>query len=140
MSLTAQVGILCAGLLLLVGMLTGVWKFVEMRRSEAARAPLYVDIAHRASLLYAAATLVLAALAELSRFPEWLNLAAVLTNVAFFSFAIGTYVVHGVSRRRETQYTERNFTTGIGTWALAVAEVGSTALLLVGATWGVLGG
>lgn len=139
MSFTAQVGILCAGLLLLVGMLTGVWKFVEMRRSEAARAPLYVDIAHRASLLYAAATLVLASLAELSRFPEWLDLAALLTNVAFFSFAIGTYVVHGVSRRRETQYRERNFTTGIGTWALAFAEVGSTALLLAGAAWGVFG-
>lgn len=139
MSFTAQVGILCAGLFLLVGMLTGVWKFVEMRRSEAARAPLYVDIAHRASLLYAAATLVLASLAELSRFPEWLDLTALLTNVLFFSFAIGTYVVHGASRRRETQYTERNFTTGIGTWALAVAEVGSTALLLAGAAWGVFG-
>ncbi len=55
--------ILGSGFLLLVGLFTGVWKYTAIRASEKSRAPYYVDIAHRASLMYSFSALVLAVLA-----------------------------------------------------------------------------
>ena len=57
-----QLAIIFSGIFLWVGMLTGVWKYYQIRNTELARAHYYVDIAHRSSLLYAAASLILAAL------------------------------------------------------------------------------
>jgi hypothetical protein len=67
---------IAAGALLAVGMVAGVWKWWAMRTSESAKAPLYVDILHRAALLYAAATLVLRALAQESALPPAVNAGA----------------------------------------------------------------
>lgn len=47
-----------SGTLLVIGMLAGAWKWQEAA-SEDARAPLYVDILHRAPLMYSFAKLVL---------------------------------------------------------------------------------
>lgn len=134
--LSVSTAIVGAGIMLILGMLTGTWKYVEMRRSPAARAPMYVDIAHRAALLYAAAMAVCALLAALSPLSQGLELAAVIGNFAFFLIATLTYVSLGVRRVGETQYKHRNFTTGIGTWVLIVVELGATSLLLVGAIQG----
>jgi len=41
------------GAFFLVGLVTGVWKYRGMATSAEAVAPVYVDIAHRASLMYA---------------------------------------------------------------------------------------
>lgn len=125
--------VVTAGIMLLIGMMTGTWKFVEMRRSPDAKAPMYVDIAHRASLLYAAALGVCALLTHLSPLPPIVELAAVGTNFLFFIIAVAAYIQHGLLRTPHTQYRQRTFTTGIGTWLLAVAELAATSVLLYGA-------
>ncbi len=61
------------GIFFLVGLLTGAWKYVQVANSEKARAHYYVDIAHRASLMYAFACLVLERFALLSVWEDWVN-------------------------------------------------------------------
>lgn len=136
--LSVALAIVGGGVMLLLGMLTGTWKYVEMRRSPEARAPLYVDIAHRAALLYASAMAVCALLAWLSPWSQGVESAAVIGNFVFFFIATATYIRLGMQRVRETQYKHRNFTTGFGTWVLIVVEIGSTLVLLSGAVCGLL--
>lgn len=127
-----QIGLVGAGVFLLWGMALGVWKFWHMRQPPTHRAPIYVDIAHRAALLYGFASLLLAALAQFSAWPEALNTAAVIINLIFFTSAVLSYVAHGWRKTGQTQYRQRNFITGTGTWLLIVGELGATALLLAG--------
>ena len=79
-----KIAIVFSGIYLWVGMLTGVWKYAQIRKSELARAHYYVDIAHRSSLLYAPASLIIAVLAYFSVWNELLNLILVLINLFFF--------------------------------------------------------
>lgn len=51
----ADFSLLAAGVFFLIGLITGVWKYAEIMRSEKTRASYYVDIAHRTSLMYALA-------------------------------------------------------------------------------------
>lgn len=135
---SVAIAIVLAGVMLLVGMATGTWKYIEMRRSSDSRAPMYVDIAHRAALLYAFAIALLALLAALSPLPQWVEITAIAVDSLFFFIATGTYIQLGIRRRAHTQYRDRTFTTGAGTWVLAVAEIGSTAVLVVGACMGLM--
>jgi hypothetical protein len=52
--------------------------------AEDHRAHPYVDIAHRAALLYSFATLLIAVFVEPSAWPAWVNLAAAMVVVFFF--------------------------------------------------------
>ena len=71
-----SLAVVMAGVFFLNGLLTGVWKYLQIRSSESATAHPYVDIAHRASLLYSFAALLLAKFAEISQLPS---------NVEFFA-------------------------------------------------------
>ena len=51
MSLAVRLSLAAAGLFLLVGMLLGVLKYRRIMTSPQHRAPVYVDIAHRAAFL-----------------------------------------------------------------------------------------
>ena len=51
--------LLAAGLIFLWALLIGVWKYREMAASPEGRAHPYVDVAHRAALLYSFATLLI---------------------------------------------------------------------------------
>lgn len=133
---SVAIAIVLAGFMLLVGMATGTWKYIEMRHSPESRAPMYVDIAHRAALLYAFAIALLALLAALSPLPQSVEIAAIVVDSLFFFIATGTYIQLGIQRRARTQYQDRTFTTGAGTWILAIAEIGSTGVLVVGACMG----
>ncbi len=62
----STVALWSCGLFFLTGLLTGVWKYIQIRGSEKARAHYYVDVAYRASLMYAFACLVLERFASLS--------------------------------------------------------------------------
>jgi hypothetical protein len=134
--------VLGAGFLLLVGLLTGVWKYCAISASEKSRAPYYVDIAHRASLMYSFSALILAVLAACSVWAPRLNFAAVMANLIYFSAAILTYVIHGILRDTSNQLA-RPHRLGKLTlphlllagfmWSLIVAEVGGALVLLSGA-------
>jgi hypothetical protein len=92
----------CGGLFL-TGLITGVWKYRAMFASPEATAPVYVDICHRASLMYAFACLVLAEFAGLSAWNATVNLIATATPILFFALAVASYAIHGFLRDTDNQ-------------------------------------
>lgn len=134
--------VIAAGVFFLAGLLTGAWKYFHIARSPAATAPVYVDIAHRAALLYSFASLLLAVFAALSVWSSTVDLWAAALPLAFFAGAIVSYVVHGVLRDTDNQLL-RPHRLGRGTvhpaaiagfmWALMAAEIGGFAVLFAGA-------
>ena len=145
LSLAVKLAILFSGIFLWVGMLTGVWKYLQIRNSAQSRAHYYVDIAHRSSLLYASATLILAVLAYYSQFSETINLICVVLNLAFFSFSIGAYILHGVLKDTTNQFKKPHqlgkvqlpgILMTLAMIGLIVAELGGTGMLRWGAAQG----
>lgn len=132
LGIDTRVTILLAGLIFLWALLLGVWKYRQMATSENHLAHPYVDIAHRAALLYAFATMLLAVFVELSAWPTWVNLTAMLVVVAFFVLAIAIYVRHGMARDTTNQFADATTTVHAGTILLAVAEIAGFAVLLAG--------
>ncbi|APR70424.1 hypothetical protein [Acinetobacter haemolyticus] len=136
-----QIAILFSGLFLWIGMLTGVWKYYQIRQTEQARAHYYVDIAHRSSLLYAAASLILAVLSHFTILAESVVLFCVLANLFFFAMSILTYIIHGLLKDTTNQF-KRPHQLGrltLPTWsmttmmlALIIVELGATGILLLG--------
>lgn len=53
-----------------MALLLGIWKYGHVATSETHLAHPYVDIAHRAALLYSFATILLAVFVELSAWPR----------------------------------------------------------------------
>ena len=64
-----------------------------------AEAPHYVNIAHRAALMYAFSAQLLAVFGALSAFPAWLNTVAVIPPLVFFAIAIAHYAQLGLITR-----------------------------------------
>lgn len=130
------------GVFFLTGLLTGVWKYRAMITNPDAVAPVYVDICHRAALMYAFACLVLAQFAGLSIWPAWVNLGAVALPVAFFGSAVLAYGVHGVLKdtdnqlRRPHRLGRTTIHSGVMStyiYLLVAGEVGGFAVLFAGA-------
>lgn len=136
--MTAALGIdtvvtlLAAGLIFLLALVLGIWKYQQMATSENHLAHPYVDIAHRAALLYSFATLLTAAFVELSAWPTWVNLTAAMVLVFFFVVAIVTYISHGARRDTTNQFEHPTAALHIGMVALIAGEVGGFAVLLGG--------
>jgi hypothetical protein len=129
------------GIFLLTGLITGVWKYYHIHASKEAEAPVYVDIAHRSSLMYSFATLVLAKFVELSPYSEMVTFWSAAGPIVFFALAISTYVIHGVLRDTDNQFKTPHqlgkFT--LPNWliitfmvALIIAEIGGVGILFVG--------
>lgn len=131
--------VLSAGVFFLTGLLTGIWKWRQTMESPDHRAFIYVDIAHRASLLYSFAALLLGVFALFSEWSDTVDLIATAVPLLYFAIATGTYVWHGVRRDVENQFAERNFVTTWGMWTLVVGEVGGFLVLFVGAAKTLLG-
>jgi hypothetical protein len=136
-----ELSIIFSGIFLWVGMLTGVWKYYQIRNTELARAHYYVDIAHRSSLLYAAASLILAALSYFTSLSDSLSLFCVVANLFFFSMSILVYIIHGMLKDTTNQFKQPH---KLGQWSiprwcmtflmlsLIMVELGATAVLLLG--------
>jgi|SRR5450432_1929541 len=93
-----------AGAFFLVGLASGAWKYLRIRRSPDVRAPLYVDLAHRSALLYAFAGVLLAQLCERSVWPDGVNLRATMVLQVFFATSVIAYVVHGALGDTDNQF------------------------------------
>lgn len=126
------VTLFAAGAIFLLALLLGIWKYRQMATGPDHLAHPYVDIAHRAALLYSFATLLVAAFVELSAWPDWVNLAAALTLVVFFVGAIASYVLHGLRRDTTNQLSGAGTGVHLAMWALIVGEVGGFSVLLAG--------
>lgn len=146
MSLAQQLCLTAAFGFFVTGLVTGIWKYWHMARTPDAVAPDYVDIAHRSSLLYSFAALLLGEFAARSVFPAGVNAAAAAAALTFFALAIGTYVVHGVLRDTDNQlrrphrlgaYLLPPWLTGAFMALLILAELGGALVLGVGALLGV---
>lgn len=136
-----KLAIIFSGIFLWVGMLTGIWKYYQIRNTELARAHYYVDIAHRSSLLYAAASLILAALSYFTSLSDSLSLFCVVANLFFFSMSILVYIIHGMLKDTTNQFKQPH---KLGQWSiprwcmtflmlnLIIVELGATAVLLLG--------
>ncbi|MCX5467482.1 hypothetical protein [Acinetobacter nematophilus] len=141
LSLSVKLAVIFSGIYLWVGMLTGVWKYVQISRSELGRAHYYVDIAHRSSLLYAPASLILAVMAYCSSFQEIINLLCVMVNLFFFSFSIASYVLHGWLKDTTNQFKQPHQLGNIhlpktllrlAMILLVIGEIFATGVLLLG--------
>ena len=124
--------ILAAGLIFLWALLLGVWKYRQMASAPDGLAHPYVDTAHRAALLYSFATLLLATFVELSGFSSTVNLIAAFAPIFFFVAAIAGYALHGYRRDTDNQLRDQVPGTHAFMWALIVAEIGGTLILLAG--------
>ncbi|PEN12208.1 hypothetical protein CRI94_14305 [Longibacter salinarum] len=129
------------GIFFLTGLLTGVWKYYHIHSSKEAQAPVYVNIAHRTSLMYSFATLVLAKFVELSPYSEAVTFWSAAAPILFFALAISTYVIHGVLRDTDNQmkrphklgsFTLPNWVVIAFMSALIIAEIGGFAILFTG--------
>ena len=126
------VTLLAAGLIFLLALVLGVWKYRQIATSPDHIAHPYVDIAHRAALLYSFATLLLAVFVELSGWPTWVNLTAAMVVVYFFVAAILSYIVHGARRKTVNQFEHADRGLHAMMIALIVGEIGGFAVLLAG--------
>jgi heme/copper-type cytochrome/quinol oxidase subunit 2 len=126
------VTVLAAGLIFLLALVLGIWKYRQMATAENHLAHPYVDIAHRAALLYSFATMLVAVFVELSAWPTWVNLTAAMVLVFFFVAAIFEYIVHGMRRDTTNQFEHPTTALTVGMFGLIIGEVGGFAVLLAG--------
>lgn len=143
MILAVRIALIASGFFLWLGMLTGVWKYLQIRKSEKSRAHYYVDIAHRASLLYASACLILAVLAYFSVWDDGVDFILVVGNIIFFVAAVLSYIVHGLLKDTTNQlkqphqagpWTLPPILMSLFMWSLIIVELGATTALWIGAS------
>ncbi len=136
-----DLAIISAGIFFLAGLITGVWKYQQIITSESGQAHPYVDICHRASLLYAFAAILLVKFAEVSQLPNHIELFSVGAVVFYFATAIIAYFIHGLLKDTENQlkppHTVGTIQLPSGAialymWMLIAAEIGGFLVLFYG--------
>lgn len=132
MTLAIKISLLASGLFLLSGMLIGVLKYQRIMTSTEHRAPVYVDIAHRASFLYSFAMLVIAKLVEYSPYSTRVQVGAVALVLVFFALTVFGYLAEGVKNVTDNLFRERNFTTTWYMYLLIAGEIGGLSIILWG--------
>lgn len=113
-----------AGVMFLLALVLGVWKYRQMATSADALAHPYVDVAHRAALLYSFATLLIAAFVQFSGWSETVD--AICAGVLYFFFmgAVAGYAYHGWVKDTDNQFRDP--------YPSAAAVHGYMAALIVG--------
>ena len=124
--------IFAAGLIFLLALILGIWKYRQMAVNPDHLAHPYVDIAHRAALLYSFSTLLVAVFVQLSAWPMWVNLTAAMVLVFFFVIAIAAYIQHGFRQDTTNQFEHPSGGLHAGMVALILGEVGGFLVLLSG--------
>lgn len=132
MNAAIKLSLLASGLFLFIGLWLGVWKYKKIMASIDKTSPVYVDIAHRAALLYSFAALVIAKLLEYNPYPVVVQLIASGTIFTFFAIAVTTYTLLGFHDKTDNQFKERNFSTTWGMLLLIAGEIGGFAVILWG--------
>ncbi|GGK57068.1 hypothetical protein [Nocardia camponoti] len=133
LGLDTRITLLITGVIFLAALALGVWKYSGMRTSLKGAPHPYVDIAHRAALMYAFAGVLLAVFTELSAWPTAVNLAADVVVLAFFIGAIASYAWHGWRRDTTNQFSGMISTElKLAMYALIVGEIGGFAVLFSG--------
>jgi len=132
MALAIKLSLAASGIFLLVGMLSGILKYRGMLNRPYHQAPPYIDIAHRAALLYSFACLVIAELLRYSPYSAKLEVFLAMAPISFFAIAVGQYLILGFRNETDNQFRERDFNTTWGMWLLIAAELGGVGAILFG--------
>lgn len=132
LGIDTKLTLLAAGLIFVLALILGVWKYRQIMVTDDHRAHVYVDIAHRAALLYSFATLLAAVFVELSAWPIWVNLIAAGVLVFYFLAAIASYIVHGALRDTTNQFEHPTTGLRLSMAGLIVGEIGGFGVLLAG--------
>lgn len=127
-----QVAIFAAGIFFLNGLITGVWKYNQMVESTEGTAHPYVDIAHRTSLLYSFAAVLIANFVQISELSAVVELIATVLLVGYFGLAIIGYMVQGAIRKTENQFRDVSNAIRWFMWTLIVVEISSFLVLFYG--------
>jgi len=130
-----NLSIICSGTFLLTGLMTGVWKFRQVRAYADHQAHPYVDIAHRAALMYSFACIVLAEFAKRSPLSDFITLLCVLAPIVFFAVAIAAYIYHGLKQDTENQFANPKPLTINKMYTLIITEIGEFRILFPAVTW-----
>jgi hypothetical protein len=130
----SRIALGASGIFFMIGLLTGLWKYLCMRQSQKIEAPHYVNIAHRAALLYAFAAQLLAVFAALSAFSDTINTISVIFPLLFFGIAIFHYINLGMTTESNNSIRDSADRTKdyLILNVLAAAEIGGFSVLLVG--------
>ena len=124
--------LLAAGLIFLLALVLGVWKYRGMATSPDGLAHPYVDTAHRAALLYSFAALLIAVFVELSGWSETVDSIAAFVVIFYFLAAIAAYIWHGWRQDTDNQIRDPIRGTSAFFWSLVVAEIAGFSVLLAG--------
>jgi hypothetical protein len=127
-----KAALLAAAAMFLWALLLGVWKYRQIATSEEALAHPYVDIAHRAALMYSFALLLVATFVQLSGWSELVNLLAAGAMALYFYAAVATYTVQGWRRATDNQFREPAPGTHAFMVTLILAEIGGWLVLVAG--------
>jgi len=127
-----KVVLLLAAAMFLWALLLGVWQFRQMDASEEGLAHPYVDIAHRAALLYSFALLLVATFVQLSGWGVLVNLLAAGAMAFYFFAAVAGYAVHGWRRDTDNQFRRPIHGMNAFMFSLIAAEIGGWLVLIAG--------
>ncbi len=124
-----------AGVMFLIALALGVWKYRQMRTAENHLAHPYVDTAHRAALLYSFATLLVATFVQFSGFAQIVDLICAGVLYFFFLSAVVGYAYHGWHGDTDNQFRDpAPSASAVHAYmaALIVGEIGAFSILLAG--------
>jgi len=127
--------ILAAGVMFLLALVLGVWKYRQMATSETHLAHPYVDTAHRAALLYSFATLLVAVFVQFSGWSELVDSIAAGVLYFFFLGAVVGYAYHGWRQDTDNQFRDPTPSASAVhgyMYALILGEIGAFAVLMAG--------
>ncbi|MEW9900969.1 hypothetical protein ABWL39_20305 [Chitinivorax sp. PXF-14] len=132
MNLAVKLTLAASGIFLLAGLVGGILKYRGIMTSPNHRAHPYIDIAHRAALLYSFAALVMAELLTFNPYSEQVQLLITGVPLFFFTVAIAQYYRLGLSGKVTNQFKERNFNTTWGMLLLIIGELGGVGAIVWG--------
>jgi amino acid transporter len=124
--------LLAAAAMFLWALLLGVMKYRQIVESEESVAHPYVDMAHRAALLYSFALLLVATFVELSGWGTLVNLLAAGAMALYFFAAVAGYMLHGWRRDTDNQFRDPVAGTHAFMVNLILAEIGGWLVLVAG--------
>lgn len=139
LAIDTRITLVAAGVVFLWALVLGVWKYHGVMTSPDGHAHVYVDIAHRAALMYSFAIALIAVFVQFSAWPTAVDLTAAGILVFFFVGAIASYCWHGARRDTDNQFRPARLEVTVFMWLLIVGEIGAFAVLLAGfvRAWGI---
>jgi glucan phosphoethanolaminetransferase (alkaline phosphatase superfamily) len=119
-------------LMFFLALLLGVWKYRQIATSADHAAHPYLDIAHRAALLYSFALLLVAVFVQLSGFSALVNLLAAGAMAFFFFASVANYSLQAYLGQTDNVFRDPPHGTSAYMTALIVAEIGGWLVLVAG--------